>query len=92
MKTINANTSKLAKGLISSYKCAFLTDIMEAYKKPSDRKIEAFNTCLLACKEEGGVNFRIVSHAMYFFTVAWRVGNNLKVDTGRNVYFIIDAF
>lgn len=91
MKTINSST-KQAKGFIWRYLRASITDIKQAYCRPSKEKIQAFNNCRNTCFEENGMDFKIIGYNCNYFSVAWQIGNNLKVDTGRNVYLIVDAF
>lgn len=90
MKTISSKTKK-AQSFLSQCVYSSITDIKKAYKKPSAEKVRAFNLCRTTALMEG-TDFKIIGYNCNYFSVAWRIGNNLKVNTGRNVYLIVDAF
>ena len=87
MKQLNPNTKK-GQYFINAYRVARYTSIYEAYTKPSTNKTRADYFCQKMMREEGGVNYRIISASCHFFSVGWRVAEGLRIETVGNSYFI----
>ena len=90
MKQIN-HTTKRAQHFIYAYRNARHTSIYEAYAKPSTNKTRADYFCRKTMQEEGGQGYKVISANYRFFSVAWTVGNALRVETVGNSYIIPDA-
>ena len=90
MKQINPTTKK-GQYFIYAYRHARNTSIYEAYAKPSTNKTRADYFCRKTMQEEGGQGYKIISASCHFFSVAWTVGNALRVETAGNSYIIPDA-
>ena len=90
MKTLNTNT-KRAQAYIYAYKRSSIGDIYEAYKNPSTRKTRAFYECTMIMENENGHGYRIISYNCNFFSVAWIVGNSLRIETACNSFVIPNA-
>ena len=48
------------------------TDIYDAYKNPSRRKVVAFNRCKDLCEQLGGFDFRITAAGCQTFSVCFK--------------------
>lgn len=49
-----------------------ITDLIQAYAKPSDHKQNAFTYCKYLCCELDGFDFHISSYNTYIFTVVFK--------------------
>ena len=88
MKTIKSTTKQGARYVArfnSTWNCR---DIYEAYKNPSQTKIEAEENCRLQCNRENGRDFKILGHNAQHFTAAWRTVEGIRVETVFNSYLI----
>ena len=90
MKTINNNT-KQAERYINAYNRSRISDIYEAYGKPSTAKTRADYFCRMMMQSEGGHGYKIIGYNCNFFTVAWITGNALRVETAANSFVIPEA-
>lgn len=89
MKTISLN-SKQGQSFMWRYNHSKATDLKQEYKKPSSKKIQAFNYCKELCESEGGTDFKVISAGCHFFSVAWKVEAGLRVKTYANSYLVIN--
>ena len=87
METINKNT-KRGQQYIDAYNHSKTLGIYDAYKKPSSKKVRAYNYCHCICQREKGKDFKIISVGCQYFSVAWRVPEGLRVETYANSYII----
>ena len=87
MKTIN-NTTKQAERYINAYNHSDIYSLNQAYGRPSTEKTRADYNCRLMMQSEGGHGYKIISHCRNFFTVAWIVGNALRIKTAYNSFII----
>ena len=88
MKTIKA-TTKVGARLWIQYASAKAQNVEEAYKRPSGRKIAIDKGLQDLCAKEGGAGYRIISAGTSYFTVAWRIGRGLRVETISNSYLVV---
>ena len=90
MKTINNNTKK-AQAFINAYNRSSIFTLREAYTKPSTEKTRADYSCRMTMQEEGGHDYKIISHSPYQFSVAWIAGKDLRIETACNSFVIPNA-
>ena len=90
MKTINNNT-KQAERYIDAYNRSKMYDLQDAYRKPSTRKTRADYNCRMMMQREGGFGYKILGYNCQAFTVAWKIGNALRVETLCNSFVIPNA-
>ena len=90
MRTIK-NTSKKAQAYINAYNRSSMYDLRDAYKTPSTRKTRANYNCRMMMESEGGHGYKIIAHGSSFFTVAWIVGKDLRIETAANSFIIPNA-
>ena len=90
MKTINNNT-KQAQHFINAYNRSSIFTLREAYANPSTAKTRADYNCRMMMESEGGHNYKIIGYNIRFFTVAWIVGKDLRIETAYNSFIIPDA-
>lgn len=87
MKAIRKN-SRMGQRYIYLYERAKAQNVREFYKKPSSNKIQACNACQRQCQAEQGLRYRIISGNCYYFIVAWRTSEGLRVETAGNSFII----
>ena len=87
MKTINNNT-KQAERYINAYNRSSIFTLREAYANPSTAKTRADYSCRMMMQEEGGHGYKIIGYNCNFFTVAWIVGDALRIETASNSFVI----
>ena len=58
------------------YNKSYLTDIYNAYGKPSFEKVRAWLYCQLCCENRDGYNLKIVSHNTWMFTAGFLYEGN----------------
>lgn len=80
METIKSNT-KLGRKYQFAYKYATLTNIYEAYKRPSAEKVRADYFCRAQMAKENGEGYRVIGYNTYNFSVAWRIPKGLRIET-----------
>ena len=90
MKTINNNTKK-AQAYIYAYNRSNMDNIYQAYGRPSTNKTRADYDCRLKMMNEGGHGYKIIGYNCNFFSVAWIVGNSLRIETACNSFVIPNA-
>ena len=90
MKTINNNTKK-AQSFINAYNRSKIFDIYGAYANPSTEKTRADYNCRMMMQSEGGHDYKIIGYNCSFFTVAWIVGDALRIETAYNSFVIPEA-
>lgn len=85
--------TKKNSGLVFMYDCARYSDLYQAYKSPSWRKVRAYRNCLADMAFMKGYDPRICSANCHFFSLAFRYKENgkecLRYYTGRNTYDIV---
>ena len=87
MKTINNNT-KQAEHYINAYNRSSMYDLHDAYANPSTAKTRADYICRLTMRSEDGHDYKIIGYNCNFFTVAWIVGKDLRIETAANSFII----
>ena len=87
MKTINNNT-KQARHYIDAYNRSEIYNLNQAYEKPSTEKTRADYNCRMMMENESGHGYKIIGHNCNFFTVAWIVEKDLRVETFANSFII----
>ena len=90
MKTINNNT-KQAERYINAYNRSDIYSLNQAYGRPSTEKTRADYNCRMMMENEGGHGYKIIGYCRNFFTVAWIVGNALRIETVSNSFVIPEA-
>ena len=90
MKQLNPNTKK-AQYFIYRYNTATATDLRECYNNPSTAKTRADFFCRMQMHEEGGQGYKVISYNCMKFSVGWKVGNALRIETADNSFIIPDA-
>lgn len=91
VKKLNA-TTKQAQRFITAYKWSNDYDIMDAYERPSNEKIETFREIKKRCEESNGTDLKVISSGCQYYSTGFRRGDDLIVDTFMNVYIIKNAF
>lgn len=96
MTTIRTTTKRgqtMYNNALENYEGYSLDEVFGTY---SHAKRNAWDYCLRLCKEEGGYNFRIISHNTFGFSVAWDIINpeygnieKIRIETPKNSYLII---
>lgn len=88
MKILQPRTKK-AQHYMAAYARSSMETIFDAYKKPSIRKVEAYEDLYFLCRYKRGARFRIISASNQYFTVGWtQPDGSLRVDTYTNNYII----
>lgn len=87
MTIINANTKKGADFIAKASRNEG-TELYNIYGRFSKEKAEAMEHCKELCKKENGANFRIISHSLHCFSVAWDVADGVRIETAYNSYFV----
>ena len=88
MTTIKA-TTKRGQMLVSSARNYEGTTLNEVYGNASYAKHQALNHCMTLCYNEGGRNFRIISHNTFNFSVAWDMPDgSVRIETRDNSYHV----
>lgn len=90
MKTIKI-TSKAALGYVGAYGRSTDTELRDVYKSFSTEKSRGDFQARMMCAHEGGEGYKIIGHNCNFFTVAWTVGNDLRIRTAYNDFIIPDG-
>lgn len=91
MKYLNKET-KQAQSYIQAYKMATKTHLYQCYVNYSIHKENAFNWCIDEMRKVNGFDGRILSYNCMQFTYAFRVNNDLRIETKSYTYYIKDAF
>lgn len=90
IKTINANT-KRGQAYINEYNNNgryHYYSIEQAYNKPSQAKINAWDQCKKWCDEDNGKGIKITGKNCNMFTVMYESEEGLHVETAQNSYII----
>ena len=95
MAIINVNgATKRGQELLARAKRNEGKELRNIYGRWSDKKEKAMNDCRRECYEDGGTNFRIISHCRDNFSVAWEYINQetseimTKIKTRDNTYIV----
>lgn len=83
--------TKKEKGMLWSYEHSNMSDIYEAYRRPSESKVSAFWDCVRDKLDHDGYDGRITGAGCQFFSYAFRyIGKTgeerLRYHTYANVY------
>lgn len=79
--------TKKEQNMLWSYEHAKCENIMQAYNRPSRRKIEAFDDCRRKENELNGYGGRITGASSHFFSYAFKYEKNGK----KFLYYITYA-
>lgn len=66
------------------------TCLSDVYVRWSQKKQVAYDSCREMCFYENGTNFRIISHNIYGFSVAWETKHGTRIETPKNSYLIFN--
>lgn len=81
--------SKRGKSYVYLYERSTWRALSDAYKKPSDRKMQADRYCRGLCRKEQGYAYKIISANPFSFTAAWLTPTGgLRIKTPSNSYII----
>lgn len=80
MQTIKP-TTKTGRRYLEMYTLANCETIFQAYKTPSTNKTRTDYQCRQQMAQEEGHGYKIIAHSCYFFTVAWRTAQGLRIET-----------
>ena len=81
--------SKRGEYYVYLYERSTMRTLFDAYKKPSDRKIQADRYCRNLCDEEQGYAYKIISANSFSFIAAWLTpAGDLRIKTPSNSYVI----
>lgn len=81
--------SKRGEYYVYLYERSAMHTLFDAYKEPSDRKIQADRYCRNLCDEEQGYAYKIISANSFSFTAAWLTpAGDLRIKTPSNSYVI----
>ncbi len=86
--------SKRGQSLLAKASVNQGTTLRQVYSRWSDKKEKAMNDCRKECNEDGGTDFRIISHCRDNFSVAWEYTNQetgeimTKIKTRDNTYIV----
>lgn len=103
MEFIKGSTKRGQNLIYSAGRYAGRT-LRDVYGRYSRNKENAYNNCRRTCSEMGGKDFHISSACSHFFTVTWKcvveytnpktgevtMENATYIDTGRNVYIVLE--
>ena len=87
MRIIKAGTKEAQRWIISARFHQGKT-LYDVYDKPSKAKKEAYDSCWASFVEEAGVDFHMISHNTYGFTVAWNTNAGLRIETPQHSYLV----
>ena len=74
---------------INLYKNSNMYTIWDAYKNPSEKKVDIYYKCLLEMRSVNGFDFRILYKNSQFFAIAWRYWdkcNCIRIRTATESY------
>lgn len=81
--------SKRGEYYVYLYEHSAMYTLFDAYKKPSDRKIQADSFCRGLRYKERGYAYKIISANSFSFTAAWLTpAGDLRIKTPYNSYVI----
>lgn len=87
-------STKKGQALLEKAKVNLGTKLSDVYGRYSKAKEEAMDDCKRWCDETGGDNFRIISHCINNFSVAWEYNDPetgelmTRIETANNTYII----
>lgn len=87
MTIININT-KRGQAMNEKARTNYGTKLEDIYKKYSNEKRRAMAYCKEVCLAENGKNFRIISHNLMKFSVAWETTDGLRIETAEHSYLV----
>ena len=81
--------SKKGERYVRLYERSTMYSLSDAYKKPSDRKMQADRYCQGLCRKEQGYAYKIISANTFSFTAAWLTPTgDLRIKTPSNSYIV----
>ena len=81
--------SKRGKCYAYLYERSTWRTLFDAYKKPSDRKMQADRYCQGLCRKEQGYGYKIISANTFSFIAAWLTPTgDLRIKTPSNSYIV----
>ena len=80
METIST-TTKRGRAYMERYNRATITDLFQAYARPSVNKTRANYQCRQQMAQEEGHGYKIISYNCNFFSVAWQTAQGLRIET-----------
>ena len=80
METIST-TTKRGRAYMERYNRATITDLFQAYARPSVNKTRADYFCRAQMAKENGHGYKVISYNTFMFSVAWRTAQGLRVET-----------
>ena len=86
--TIIKATTKKGQTMLASAKNHEGSFLWQVYGKASQAKQNAWEWCYNRFVDEGGRNFRIISHNTFSFSVAWETDKGTRIETANNSYLI----
>jgi hypothetical protein len=87
MTIIKANTAK-GRTMLNNARANEGTELWQIYDTYSPAKRRSFEACKALCYNEGGCNFRIISHNTFGYSVAWETAEGTRIETAQNSYLI----
>lgn len=78
--TFVKNTTQKGQRILKAYECAKYDHIYEAYKKPSNHKVVAFNDIMNEMSRVGGSDMRITGAGSDYFSCAYTVKDGSGFD------------
>lgn len=85
-------TQSRAYAFIQAYLESTDRSVYDVYERPSYEKVNAERKIKWEMLEEGGKDYRVISHNTFMFTCGYTKGNDLHVFTNANEYIIYNAF
>lgn len=87
MTIINANT-KRASDFLRRASVSEGHSLRDVYATYSYEKAMSYRDCATKCAEEGGKNFRIISHNTFSYSVAWDIPGGVRIETAKSSYLV----
>lgn len=91
LQKINKNTQR-AQAIIRAWQRSDTCSLWQAYESCSDAKARAYEYCLSLMRELDGSQGRITGHNCFYFSYAFKRGNDLVYITHAGDYIIPNAF
>ena len=82
METIKP-TTKRGRAYMERYNRATITDLFQAYARPSVNKTRADYLRRAQMAKENGHGYKVISFDTFHFSVAWRTAQGLRIETAH---------
>lgn len=89
METIKP-TTKTGRRYLDMYNRATITNLFQAYARPSVNKTRADYQCRQQMAQEEGHGYRIISYNCNFFSVAWQAAQGLRIETAHRSILVTE--